>query len=86
MIIKDFKFPTVYEESLLYEHNGRFLPESANGPKVPLDSQFPHTSTNGPVEDSDYIFPSLNNGVLVEGTTEVQAFQQSSRNSRSKIY
>ena len=72
--------------------NQKLPPTLKNGPieipcyQVPLANQPPQVSPNESLHKYGFLFPPLYNSVLVEGTSEVQAFQQTSSNTLIKTY
>lgn len=86
LVLENVKFRS--QEYTSYQPNQRFPPASTNGPvKVPQyqvgsETQIPSNQSS---TINGYSFPPLYNCVLVEGTREVQAFQQTSGNPL-KVY
>lgn len=82
MVVESYNYSLKCENN--QAQNGRFPPESANGPMVPPGSQFPPTSANKATKDSEYYFPPLNNSVLIEEIKEV--FHQSLGGVGLRVY
>ena len=54
--------------------------------QVPPENQPLPVSPNESLHKDGFFFPPLHNSVLVEGTSEVQAFQQTSSNALIRTY
>ena len=67
LTFEEFSFPPEFEA--YEEHQGRFPPESANGPVSEVIDQNEYNN------ESDFSFPPLEDTVLVQGTGGNQTFQ-----------
>ena len=74
MTFEEFSFPPEFEA--YKEHQGRFPPESANGPVSEVINQNEYNN------ESDFSFSPLEDTVLVQGTGGNQTFQQPASNAR----
>ena len=93
LVFDDFIFPPPNpQEYMPMQANHKFPPALANclvekpWYQVPPENQPPLVSPNESLHKDGFFFPPLHNNVLVEGTSEVQDFQQTSSNALIRKY